>query len=136
MALETLTGVKKINGVDIVVMEDLAKEFPQHFNSESGAMDWQWFEKEIRPNKFIYVRNDKNSLTFNLQDGPVKESGVNGCQVTDIIAVAHRIIEKLNDNYPCEENIRTIKYLENALDWQLKRTQDREARGVEGESKQ
>lgn len=48
MALETLKGVTEIGGMKVVVMDELREKFPDKFN-ESGAMNWEWFEKEIRP---------------------------------------------------------------------------------------
>ncbi len=134
MALETLQGVKEINGQKVVIMDELREQFPDKFN-ESGSMNYEWFEKEIRPHNFIYVRHDKNSVSFTLQNGAIKEGGVNGCQVTDMIAVGKFIIEKLNEKFPCHENAMTLSYLEDALRWQEKRTANRIARGVEGVSK-
>lgn len=135
MALETLKGLKQINGETIVVMDDLREQFPEKFN-ESGAMDYKWFEKDVRPHNFIYVRNDVNSLSFTIQKGPIKEVGKNGCQVVDVIAVAKHIIEQLNAKFPCRENSMTITHLDEALMWQEKRTKDRETRQVEGTSVQ
>lgn len=134
MALETLKGVKKINGQQIIVMDELREQYPERF-TETGAMDHKWFEETIRPNAFVYVRHDKNSLSFTIQNGPIKEVGVNGCQVSDVIAVAKHIIEELNKKFPCRENSMTITKLDEALMWQEKRTKDREARNVEGLSK-
>lgn len=133
MALNTLKNLQEVNGEKIIVMDELKEQFPDKFN-ESGAMDYKWFETEIRPNNFIYVRHDKNSLSFTIQNGPVKEVGKNGCQVTDIIAVAKHIIEELNKNFPCRENAMTITKLDEALMWQEKRTKDRMKRNVEGTS--
>lgn len=133
MALETMKGVKSINGEKIVIMDELREQFPEKFN-ESGSMDYNWFEKEIRPNSFIYVRHDKNSLSFTIQNGPIKEVGKNGCQVVDVIAVAKHIIEQLNIKYPCKENNMTIECLKFALESQERRTKDRELRNVEGTS--
>lgn len=135
MALETLKGVKTINGEQIIVMDELRAQHPERF-TETGAMDHKWFEETIRPNAFIYVRNDKNSLSFTIQNGPIKEAGKNGCQVTDVIAVAKHIIEQLNKQFPCRENSMTITHLDEALMWQEKRTKDRLARQVEGTSAQ
>lgn len=135
MALETLKGVTTINGQQIIVMDELREQYPERF-TETGAMDHKWFEETIRPNAFVYVRHDKNSLSFTLQNGPIKEVGKNGCQVTDVIAVAKHIIEQLNQKFPCRENAMTITKLDEALMWQEKRTKDREARNVEGFSKQ
>lgn len=134
MALETMIGVEKINGVEVVVMDDLKSRHPEKFNKESGQMDYKWFESEIRPSKFIYVRNDVNSLSFTLQNGPIKEVGVNGCQVEDVIAVTKHIIEQLNQKFPCRENSMVITKLDEAILWSKKRTADRQARNVEGKS--
>lgn len=134
MALETLRGVKFINNEGIVVMDDLKEANPEMFN-ENGSMKYEIFEKDIRPNKFIYVRNDVNSLSFTIQNGPIKENGKNGCQVVDVIAVAKHIIEKLNKEFPCRENSMTITKLDEALMWQEKRTKDRQDRNVEGFNK-
>jgi hypothetical protein len=134
MALETLKGVTKIDGFDVVVMDELREKHPEKFN-ESGAMDYKWFETEIRPHNFIYVRQDVGSISFTIQNGPIKEVGKNGCQVTALIDAALLIIKGLNERFPCRENALTITKLEEALMWQHKRTKDREAREVEGLSK-
>jgi len=131
MALETLKGVKRINAYEIIVMDELREQYPEKFN-ESGAMDYDWFEKEIRPTSFIYVRHDKNSISFTIQNGPIKENGINGCQVDTLIHVAKYIIEELNNKYPSKYNDAAIESLATAI-WNLdKRTVDREERGVEG----
>jgi len=130
MALETLKDVKKIGGFDVVVMD----EFPEKFN-ESGAMDYKWFDKEIRPNNFVYVRHDVNSICFTIQNGPVKENGVNGCQVDTIIETAKIILEGLNKNHQCSENLSAIIKLKEALWWLDERKRNREDRGVEGFNK-
>lgn len=134
MALETLKGLKEINGEKIVVMDELRELYPDKFN-ESGGMDYKWFESEIRPSNFIYVRHDVGSVAFTIQNGPIKEVGKNGCQVTELIAVAKHIIEQLNKNFPCRENAITITKLDEALMWQEKREKDRVLRNVEGENK-
>ena len=134
MALGTLKGIEQIGGFKVVVMDELCEKFPEKFN-ESGAMDYKWFEAEIRPNAFVYVRNDMNSLSFTIQNGPVKEHGINGCQVDTVIEVAKLIIEGLNKNFPCRENAMAITKLDEALLWLMKRNLDREKRGVEGINK-
>lgn len=131
MALETLKGIKKIGTFEIVVMDELREQFPDKFN-ESGAMDYKWFESDIRPNKFIYVRHDANSLSFTLQNGPIKEKGLNGCQVDTIIEAAKTMLEGLNKQFPCRENSAAITKLDEALHWLEHRRKDRESRGVEG----
>jgi len=133
VALETLKDVKEIGGFPVVVMDELREKYPEKFN-ESGAMDYKWFEKEIRPSNFIYVRHDVNSISFTLQNGPIKEAGVNGCQVDTIIETAKKILEGLNAQYPCMENERAINKLDMALEWLKTRKIDREIRKVEGTS--
>lgn len=133
MALETMKGIKEINGREIVTMDTLREDFPERF-TDTGAMDHKWFEETIRPKAFIYVRHDKNSLSFTIQNGPVKEVGVNGCQVEDIIAVAKHIVERLNSKFSCRENAMMITKLDEAIMWSKKRTVDRQARQVEGTS--
>lgn len=135
MALETLKDVEAVRGFSIVNMDALRETFPEKFN-ESGSMDYKWFEKEIRPNNFIYTRNDVNSLSFTIQNGPIKEVGVNGCQIDTIIATAKHMIEKLNEKFPCRENAMAITKLDESLMWLNERTRKREERGVEGTSKE
>lgn len=134
MALETLKGITKIGSFDVVVMDDLRQKYPEKFN-ESGSMDYKWFEKDIRPCNFVYVRHDKNSLSFTIQNQPVKEVGVNGCQIDTVIEAAKLMLEGLNKNFPCRENAVAITKLDEALMWLEKRRKDREQRGVEGLNK-
>lgn len=137
MALDTLVGKSLTpSGVRILDMNHLRKSSPELFPNGSAQMDYKMFEDTIRPYHFIYVRHDVNSISFTLQDGPIKENGVNGCQVTDMIEVAKMILEGLNDKFPCRENAMTITKLDEALMWQNKRTADRVTRGVEGQAKE
>lgn len=133
MALETLKDVTEVDGFKVVVMDQLREQFPEKFN-ESGAMDYKWFEAAVRPNNFIYIRHDVNSVSFTIQNGPVKEAGVNGCQVDQLIHVAKLMIEGLNKNFPCRENAVAITKLDEALMWLEKRKKDRMNRNVEGKS--
>ena len=78
----------------------------------------------------------EETFTFiRFQDGPIKESGVNGCANEDLIAV---VIDRLqgfqSGEYACRENALALTKLEEGLMWLRKRTQDREGRGVEGAS--
>lgn len=134
MALETLKGVEEIDGFKVVVMDELRDKYPEKFN-ESGSMDYKWFEKDIRPHNFIYVRHDVNSLSFTIQNGPIKEKGINGCQVDTIIAAAKVILEGLNRTFPCDANKWACEDLQSALLHLEKRKKDRESRGVEGFNK-
>jgi hypothetical protein len=132
MALETLKDVKEIGGFAVVIMDDLKKIFPERFSGPNSQMDYKWFEAEIRPKNFIYVRQDVNSIAFTIQKGPIKEAGVNGCQVDTIINAARHILNGLNARFPCEENNLAIGYLALAMSALDDRRINREKRGVEG----
>lgn len=131
--LEFLNGVEDVLGEKVIVMDELREQFPEKFN-ESGSMDYKWFEKDIRPHNFIYVRKDVNSISFTLQKGAIKEVGKNGCQIDCLISAAGEMIQNANEQYPCDENEKAIEHLEQALRWLLKRSINREQRGVEGTS--
>jgi len=131
MALSTLKGVEKLGEFDVVIMDELREKYPEKFN-ESGSMDYVWYDSEIRPKTFVTVRHDKNSIAFTLQNGPVKEQGVNGCQVDTIIYAARAILEGFQKDFPCDENKLAILGLSTAIEALKSRTRNREARGVEG----
>ena len=124
MALETLKGVEKIGGFK--VMQDRPRK-------ENGEVDWDLFD-EMRKYQPIYVDHDLNMISFRIQNRPIKEVGINGCQVDTLIESAKLIIEGLNKNFPCRENAVAITKLDEALLWLMKRKLDRENRGVEGKS--
>ena len=67
------------------------------------------------------------------QNGPVKESGINGVTNEALVAI---VIDRLrgfqSGPYSCRENALALTKMEEALMWLQKRTRDRLARGVEG----
>ena len=67
------------------------------------------------------------------QNGPVKETGVNGCHQEDLLVI---VIDRLQHfqggNFACEENAMALTHCEDALDWLRSRTNERVGRGVEG----
>ena len=111
MALETLTDIKTIDGFDV------------------KRVTWQQ-----PPDNHIEINDRDNSITFKIQNGPIKENGVNGCQVDTMVETALLIVRGLNKKFPCRENSLTITKLEEALMWSRARKADREKRGVEGKS--
>lgn len=117
MALETLKGVTEIGGFPIVVMDELREKFPDKFN-ESGSMDYEWFEKDIRPNYFVYIRHDKNSISFTLQHAPIQEAKIS-CMLPDF---EHYLILKQPEGAMWEEEAlhqHAAKCIEeNSQDWQ------------------
>lgn len=74
------------------------------------------------------------SISF--QNGPINESGVNGCHNEDLIAI---VIDRLygfqSGDFKCRENALAITKLEEALHWLNHRTLNRQRRGVEGTHK-
>ena len=79
---------------------------------------------------------DLGYIKIKFQSGPIKENGVNGCQVKDVIGVlVGRLRGFQRGPFPCDENNMAIEALELARYHLGRRTKDREARGVEGEDK-
>lgn len=67
------------------------------------------------------------------QNGPIKEHGVNGVHNEDLIAI---VIDRMRGfqagDYACRDNALALTKLEESLMWLRNRTNEREARGVEG----
>lgn len=82
--------------------------------------------------QYVHVDNESNVISFKIQNGPVGDNGVNGCQVDDLIRVARQMVDGLNKKVPCRENAIAITKLDEALLWLKARQIDRVARGVEG----
>ena len=81
------------------------------------------------------VHGQTYSVKFTIQSGPIKEFGVNGCQIDDVIEWAKTKIEEFNKAFPCRENSLIITKLDEALLWSMKRKLDRDKRNVEGLNK-
>lgn len=108
MALETLNGIKEIGGFGIDRFPDV--------NSEN----------------FIVLYEESNAIGFKIQKGPIKEVGVNGCQVDTIIETCFFIIKGLDEKFPCVENKDVMNFLSASLTRLQMRKANREARNVEG----
>jgi len=124
MALETLKDVPQIGGFQLNQLSVEEYDIGMRLKDCADA------------GVFINVNHGTNEITFKIQDGPVHEKGINGCQVDTIIETAKVIIEGLNNKFPCRENSIAITKLDEALLWLLKRKLDRQSRGVEGTSQQ
>ena len=119
MALETLKDVKKIDGFEVVAA----------ISAMGGGIHGP--DAHIP----VLIDHETNRITFQIQKGPIKENGVNGCQVDTIVMASLMIIEGLDKAFPCDENKAAYSHLMNAYDILKKRRSDREARGVEGLNK-
>lgn len=75
-------------------------------------------------------------MRFSFQDGPIKETGVNGIMDENLLAI---VIDRLrgfqSGPYACRANAIALTHLEEALMWLKERTKDRIVRGVEGTHK-
>jgi len=117
MALETLKGIDVIGGFKVV--------------RKRGDLTWDEFD-EKRKEYPINITEEKGMISFKIQDKPIKEAGINGCQVDTLIETAKIMIEGLNAKFPCRENSIVITKLEEALHWLEHRKKDRTERKVEG----
>lgn len=129
MALKTLQKIKEIGGFRIVdrTCDDMCRD-------EAGNFDWEQFD-ELRKQYPIHITHDKNMISFKIQNGPIKENGINGCQIDTLIETAKVILEGLNKQVECNYNYTAISHLRKAL-FQLElRKKDREKRQVEGTNK-
>lgn len=113
MALETLAGIKTIDGFDVIELSVRAM-------------------RPVSPEDYVVINHMANSVTFKLQNEPIQQTGVNGCQVDTIIEAALLIVRGLNKKLPCRENSLVITKLEEALHWLKHRRVDREKYEVEG----
>jgi hypothetical protein len=81
--------------------------------------------------------NDKSKSysKIKFQKGPVKENGVNGIFIEDLIWICiHRLACFQKGNFACKENSNAKEYLQKALDQLNNRTKERQNRNVEGTS--
>jgi len=83
----------------------------------------------------VVLAENRNQVVceVNFQNGPIKEFGVNGVMNEDLIAI---VIDRMrgfqSGDFRCRDNALALTKLEEALMWLRNRTNEREARGVEG----
>lgn len=74
--------------------------------------------------------------SIKFQNGPIKESGVNGISNEALLAIVEdRLLGFQSGEYSCVENACALTKIQEAMMWLQKRTRDRLARGVEGTNK-
>ena len=79
------------------------------------------------------VAGDWPVIHIKFQAGPIKEVGVNGCSIEDVIDIlAERLRGFQNGPFQCGENEDAIRDLLAAKRWLLLRTSRRQKQGVEG----
>ena len=107
-------------------------------NTKIIVLDEQGCEYEIIPTSDLVVtRKDGTLSRISFQKGPIKEAGVNGCQIEDLLTICkHRLEGFQAGDLSCNENKLALTNIEYALYSLHKRTEDRKQRGVEGEYKE
>jgi hypothetical protein len=120
MALETLKDCVKIGGFKVI-------------RAKSKHLSWDEFD-QMRASYPIHITDSINAISFKIQDGPVTEVGVNGCDVDTMIHAAKEMLWGLNYKFPCAYNEGAIACLVTAIKLLQMRTKDRERRKVEGTS--
>jgi hypothetical protein len=72
-------------------------------------------------------------ITIKFQVGPIREVGLNGCSIEDVIDVlAERVMGFQRGPFMCLENEVALRALNEAKGALLSRTAQRQAQGVEG----
>lgn len=133
MALETLKGFSEIGGFKVVDL-DAARESDK-FRDAQGDFDWVKFD-EYRKDYPVSICHRENMISFRIQNGPIKEVGVNGCQVDTLLHAAMRIINEFNRKLPCIHNFKAMEDIQDAIKHLEDRKRDRESRGVESLNQQ
>lgn len=82
-----------------------------------------------------YIEIGESTITFKIQDGPIKEYGKNGCQIDDIGIVWLTILMYFNSKFGSRFNSLAITRIQSALNWQYNRKEERRQRKVEGYDK-
>ena len=92
-------------------------------------------KEKYRKSDYVYLDEDESSIRIYIQNGPIKESGVNGVQIDELGKIWLEFLKYFNSKLPSRENSIAITKIEEALMWQQKRAENREKRGVEGLNK-
>ena len=94
-----------------------------------------WLDEKGNPGGGYY---SVPGLAVIFQDGPIKEQGVNGCQVEDLLQAARERLEFLNSaaagKFASQYNAAATAAIRQAEEMLRLRTQERQERGVEGTS--
>ena len=84
-------------------------------------------------NYLIKKKDGESFVYLRFQDGPIKESGVNGVMDENLLAIVIDRLKGFNSGlYACEENAKALDFAEQSLAALRSRTARRESEGVEG----
>ena len=88
-----------------------------------------------RVQKTLFLADGMQRMVIDItfQVGPIREVGVNGCAIEDVIDVLVARLEGFQKGpFRCRENALAITKLEEAKHWLNERTRKRQEQGVEG----
>jgi hypothetical protein len=74
----------------------------------------------------------ETTINFKLQDGPIREVGVNGRQIDELFAWGLDRLREMQGAVPSRETALAITKGEELMHWLEHRRKGREVRGVEG----
>jgi hypothetical protein len=127
---------------DHIVSGDQAVQLQIAVTDEPGAgganhrYEVTGFDTSTNPSSDAFAHGMKNvqsCLLVLFQNGPIKESGVNGVTQEALLAI---VIDRLRSfqtgPFSCRENAIALTHCEEALMWLQRRTIARIKRGVEG----
>ena len=98
-----------------------------HIHPDSSAD-----EKLVALGRNIVVNHASNFVGFRIQNGPIKEMGVNGCQIDHVLAFTLTFLKCLNAENPNAHSKAAIKHIELAMFALRERARGIEKRAVEG----
>lgn len=104
--------------------KDFKYHAPHHF---TVSLSNEYLKRYPSKNKGIVLQQIK------FQEGPIRETGVNGVMNEDLISMVISRLKHFNQtDFKCKENSMAITKLEEALLWLRMRTMSREQKGIEG----
>jgi hypothetical protein len=108
----------------------------QHRFTEVQVLDEQGAGNAYNEYQVVHIESShKVFATVKFQNGPVKEVGVNGIFMEDLLNICcHRLECFQSGDFACQYNADALKAIEDALACLNARTKDRQAHGVEGRS--
>lgn len=105
----------------------LEQAFPESFRMSNVS-------KYISLAENDFIIHDDGTMSFKLQEGAVKEVGLNGVQPVEMLHFIATYIKVLDKEKNDPMNLATIQAINTAIAAQDLRTADRVQRGVEGTS--
>jgi len=132
MSLQTLTGIKEIDGFQVLneslhLRKNPNDRTPHGINPNVLRM--------LKEKTFIHVKDSTNEISLTIQHGPVKQFGINGIRIETIIHLAIAVLKMLDRKYPSPHNKAAIVCFESGIKCLKNRHEDREDRGVQGHNK-